>query len=585
MTGHNRFFDGPGAVLESAAADTDAALLEAWKARVLRAKKKLGWAEAAVVAIPHAAGASLAIAAPADQLITATELNEWALVASLFERNPLREAELLAALAFEQPDAPVPPGIEETAALERLAARAAAEANPRLRVLLTAAQERKLPCLLDDEFLTIGAGAGGHSWSLTGLPAVTEVPWTELRAIPVALVTGTNGKTTVVRLITACAQASGWTTGHSCTDGLYVDGVPIKTGDYSGPDGARVLLRDARVEAAILETARGGILRRGLALGRADAAVVTNISADHFGEYGIQDLSTLADVKLAVAHLIGRDGLLVLNADDEVLRAKSTQVNSPLGWFALNYEHEVLLLHRAGGGATCGVRNGRLLLNHRGAEYDLGAVVSMPLTVDGVAAYNIANLAAAALGAAALGMAPVTIAAVFADFGSRPEDNLGRLMRYDIGGVRMLVDYAHNPAGIRGLLSVAGHLCDDGRVAVLLGQAGNREDADLRELAATVAFFSPDLVVIKEELDYLRGRAPGEVPAILKAALLEAGLPESAIAFGASDSDAARRGIAWSRPGDVLALLMHSRKARTELLALFERMQRSGWQAGQPLPA
>ncbi|MSQ92643.1 MAG: Mur ligase, partial [Gammaproteobacteria bacterium] len=467
---------------------------------------------------------------------------------------------------------------------ERLVARAAGEANPRSRALLDAAHGRRLPCLLDDEFLTIGAGPGGRTWPLSDLPNVEDVPWAELRAIPVALVTGTNGKTTVVRLITACAEAEGWTTGHSCTDGLYVDGVPIKTGDYSGPDGARALLRDARVEAAILETARGGILRCGLALGRADAAVITNISADHFGEYGIQDLGTLADVKLAVAHLIGRDGLLVLNADDEVLRAKSTQVDSPLGWFALNYEHKVLLMHRADGGATCGVRDGRLLLSHRDAEYDLGAVVSMPLTVDGVAAYNIANLAAAALGAVALGVAPAIIAAVFADFGSRPEDNVGRLMRYDIGGVRMLVDYAHNPAGVRGLLGVAEHLRSHGRIAVLLGQAGNREDADLRDLAAALAAFGPDLVVIKEELDYLRGRAPGEVPAILQAALLQAGLPESAIAFGTSDGDAARQAIAWSRPGDVLALLMHARKARTELLALFERMQQTGWQAGQPLP-
>ena len=572
-------------MLESAAADTDAALLEAWKSRVQRAKAGLGWPDSAVVAIPHAAGASLALAAPADQLITATELNEWALAAALLERSPSREAELLAALAFEQPDAPVPPGIEETAALERLAARAADEANPRLRALLDAAQGRGLPCLQDDEFLTIGAGIGGRTWPLSNLPDIADLQWAAMRAIPVALVTGTNGKTTVVRLIAACTQAQGWTTGHSCTDGLYIDGLNIETGDYSGPDGARVLLRDARVEAAILETARGGILRRGLALGRADAAVVTNISADHFGEYGIQDLGTLADVKLAVAHLIGRDGLLVLNADDEVLRARSTHVDSPLGWFALNYEHEVQVLHRAGGGATCGVRDGRLLLSHRDAEYDLGAVVSMPLTVDGVAAYNIANLAAAALGAAALGVAPATIAAVFADFGSRPEDNVGRLMRYDIGGVRMLVDYAHNPAGIRGLLGVAEHLRRHGRIAVLLGQAGNRKDADLRDLAAALAAFGPDLVVIKEELDYLRGRAPGEVPAILQAALLHAGLPESAIAFGTSDGDAARRAIAWSRPGDVLALLMHARKARTELLALFERMRQTGWQAGQPLPA
>jgi UDP-N-acetylmuramyl tripeptide synthase len=571
-------------VLEAAAADTDAALLEAWKTRVQRAKKKLGWADAAVVAIPHASGASLAIAAAADQLITATELNEWALAASLFERNPSRETELLSALAFEQLDAPVPPGIEETAALERLAARAAAEANPRLRVLLTAAQERGLPCLLDDEFLTIGAGAGGHSWSLTALPAVAEVPWAELRAIPIALVTGTNGKTTVVRLIAACARVSGWTTGHSCTDGLYVDGVNVEAGDYSGPAGARTVLRNARVQTAILETARGGLLRRGLAVPRADTAVITGVSADHFGEYGVHDLEALIDVKLAVARALDGSGCLVVNADDAMLAARAPSTRKPLAWFAQDANHPLLVAHRRQGGATCGVDNGHLRLSAGAKQQDLGAVTKLPLTAGGLATFNIANLAAAALAALALGIRPTTITAVFARFGADPMDNPGRLMRYELGGCHLVVDFAHNPAALSVLLELAGRL-RTGRLALLLGQAGNRADEDMERLARVAVAANPDLVIVKELAGYRRGRGEGEVPEILRRALLDAGLPETSIREQSDEFAAARTALAWAQKGDVLALPLHSQSGRRDVLALLNRLRRKGWSAGESLPA
>jgi cyanophycin synthetase len=571
-------------VLEIAGIATDPALLEGWRARVQRARRHLGWPEAELVVRLHPGGATLALAAPFDLLFTATEVNEWALCAALLEREPERWPDLEAALVASQPEALLPAVLDETLALMRLTQLAAAEARPDIRRLVELAAGHGTPLLLDETTLTLGEGAHGRSWPLFELPRPEAIPWNDLRSIPVAVVTGSNGKTTVVRLLAACAAAQGWPPGYSCTEGLFIGEQALDAGDYSGPVGTRTILRDPRVHAAILETARGGILRRGLALGRADAAIVTNISADHFGEYGIHDLESLAAVKLTVAHVVHGGGLVVLNADDATLRKAAAGLPQRLGWFALDYGHEALLEHRAGGGSTCGMRNGRLLLSHGDAECDLGPVAAMPLSIEGSATYNVANLAAAALGAIALCVTPANVAAVFASFGARPTDNVGRLMRYDIGGVRLLVDYAHNPAGIRGLFRVVEHLRGDGRIAVLLGQAGNREDADLRDLAAAVASFGPDLVVIKEELDYLRGRAPGEVPAILKAALLQAGLPESAIAAGASDSDAARRAIAWSRPGDVLALLMHSRQARTELLALFDRMQQTGWEAGQPLP-
>jgi len=189
--------------------------------------------------------------------------------------------------------------------------------------------------------------------------------------------------------------------------------------------------------------------------------------------------------------------------------------------------------------------------------------------VGGHAGYNMANIAGAALAAAALGIAPATVAAVFAKFGSDPDDNAGRLMRFDVNGVHVLLDYAHNPQGLQGVLRVARSMCADGaRLAMLLGHAGNRRDEDLDDVAAAAAAFAPDLIVIKETEKHLRGRAPGEVPAILRAALLRHGMTESALVLQSNEVDAARHALAWARPGDVVALLVHAVAARTAVLEM-----------------
>jgi UDP-N-acetylmuramyl tripeptide synthase len=431
--------------------------------------------------------------------------------------------------------------------------------------------------VLDDETLTVGSGANGRSFALTDLPPAAAVDWRSVAAVPTALVTGSNGKTTTVRLIAACARAQGWRPGYCCTDGVFVDGATLATGDYSGPAGARQVLRDARVEAAVLETARGGILRRGLALTRVDVAVVTNVSADHFGEYGIHDLDALADVKLTVGAVVRPGGTLVLNADDATLRSKAPGLelrfgrSPPLAWFSSDADGEWLVTRRAPGSMTCGVRAGHLALSRDGVEHDLGAVADMPLTVGGRAGYNVANLAAAALAAVAMGISPAVVAGVFARFGARPEDNLGRMMRFEVQGVHVLVDYAHNPEGLDGLLQVAQGLRGaGGRLGLLLGHAGNREDRDIERLAVTAAAFRPALVVVKELDSYRRGRQPGEVPRILRAALLRAGLPEAALPMRPSELDAVQCALDWARAGDVLALPVHGQAARVAVLELLQ---------------
>jgi UDP-N-acetylmuramyl tripeptide synthase len=560
-------------------------VLVAWERRVRAARRTIGWRDAPVVAIAHASGASLALSAPADQLFTATEVNEWALAASIAEREPARRAELVAALAAEQPEESELPVLEAAGAIARLLRRAAHEAQPRLRALLDAADARALPVLLDDEELTIGTGRGHRSWLLADLPDETAETLAGLFSIPVALVTGTNGKTTVVRLIAACCAAAGYQTGHSCTDGVFVDGQQIGSGDYSGPAGARRVLRDARVGAAVLETARGGILRRGLAVAQADVAVITSIAADHFGEYGIHDLPALAEVKLAVARALAPNGTLVVNADDATLARKAAEARRPLAWFARDAGHPALVAHREAGGTTCGVAGGRLRLDRAGRAYDLGAITDLPLAAGGHSLFNVSNLAAAALAAASLGIAPTTVAEVLARFGRDPTDNPGRLMHYQVGGLNLIVDFAHNPAALVGLVDFALRLRQRGRLALLLGQAGNREDADIGRLAAVAAAARPDLVIVKEMTSYLRGRGAGEVPAMLKRALVRAGVGETAQADAPDEETGLRLALGWARVGDVVVLPLHTRDGRAAGLALIERLAREGWRAGQPVPA
>lgn len=572
LTGPNLYFVEPGAVLETVGERADdPALIADWRARVQRGRAELGWPDGPIVVRHHRGGAALAFSAPVDQLFCATELNEWAWLSARGEANACAPG--------------YPASHDEADAMQTLCRYAAAETQPALMARLATARQRRVPALLDDEQLTLGLGHGSRSWPLSALPDSDAVPWSQLQGIPVALVTGSNGKTTTVRLLAALLRAHGLRVAHSCTDGVFVGDEALLAGDYSGPAGARAVLRHPQVEAAVLETARGGLLRRGLAIEHAEAAIVTNISADHFGEYGIDDLDGLAESKLVVARALSDDGLLVLNADDAALCAHAADLPQRLAWFALDDQQPRLQAHRERGGRTCGAHAGHLWLSHGMQRIDLGAVAQMPLTADGHARYNLANIAGAVLLADALGVDEHTLRTVLARFGGDRRDNPGRLERWRFGGIRVLMDYAHNPDGLRSLLEIAAALRGEGRLALLLGQAGNRGDADIRALATTAAAFAPDLVVLKDLDGYLRGRAVGEVATLLRTELIARGLPEATLPMTVRELDAARQALAWARPGDVLVLPVHALGAKLDVTTLLEHLQASGWQAGQALPA
>jgi UDP-N-acetylmuramyl tripeptide synthase len=343
-----------------------------------------------------------------------------------------------------------------------------------------------------------------------------------------------------------------------------------------------MVLRQAEVETAILETARGGILRRGLPVERADVAVITNIADDHLGEFGIDSLDDLAETKLLVARALGEHGTLVLNADDQILVQHSSGVRAQIIYFSLNPESTVIARHLEGGG-TAVLADGKTIVVAQGAQRtELAALVEVPITFHGIAQYNVANALAAVGAGHALGIDLTKLAATLKRFGHALDDNPGRANLLELGGVRILVDFAHNPHGMSALVGVAQTLPANRRL-VLLGQAGDRNDEAIRELARAAWTLQPDHVVVKDMETYLRGRAPGEVPRLLAEEFSRLGLSDDAISWAGPEMAGVRRALEWAQPGDLLVLAVHQDRAAA--LALLDRLEAADWQAGEPLPA
>ena len=563
LTGPGLLLDRPGAVADvSMADDRRDELIAAWRDAATRMLGAVGWGGERVVARRFTGGASLAITAPPDSLYSATELNEWAWTAA--EAGIRREPE---------PDF--------VAAAERLRDAIAGERNPALLAIRSAARARGLTFLSGEDVVSVGAGTGVLCWAASDLPAPERIDWSRAHEIPVALVTGSNGKTTVVRLLAAMATAAGRVTGVTSTEGVFVRGEPVAEGDYSGPEGARLVLRRTEVDTALLETARGGLLRRGLTVERADVAVVTNIAADHLGEFGVQDLRQLAETKLLVARAIGAEGRVVLNADDPVLVEAAEAVRAPIVWFSLDAGNAVIQRHveRAG---TAVVLDGDALVLLGGSEREVVArVPEMPVTVGGAARHNIANALAATAAGGGLGIPLEAVRTTLRRFGRDPADNPGRANIHELGGIRIVVDYAHNPHGMAALAATLDALPSERRL-VMIGQAGDRDDAAIRDLARAALALRPDRVVVKEMDAYLRGRAPGEVPALMADELRRAELPDRAISTPGTEMPAVREALAWARPGDLLVLMLH--QDRRQVQELLDRLRERGWKAGEPLP-
>lgn len=549
LTGPGLLWDKPGAVMDVFLTGTDTSQVAAlWKTHARRVLDALGWQDQDLTHRSFTGGISLALSAPMDQLYSAifAAQTAWHFCA----------AELLAA---------APGDFDQMVADVR--AVMAKEANPALIALIAAAEAHGVDILCDDDEVSIGHGTGSQTWPADALPAPGDVNWSSLHNIPVAFITGTNGKTTTTRLLEAIARASGKVAGLTSTEFVRVGNDILDRGDYSGPGGGRMLLRDKRLEIACLEVARGGILRRGLPTRAATAAAVTNVANDHLGQYGVNTVPELAQAKFAVHRTLAKGGVLVLNADDAYVRAEAANTPAEIWWFSLDAQNDLIRQARDAGKYCAYVQNNNIVFFNGSAEQVVIAVSDVPLTMGGAAKYNILNALAASCLALALDLPVQALREGLRGFKPDAKDNPGRCNEFRYNDARVFVDFAHNPHSISAVCNALSDLPAKRRF-IMLSHAGDRSDQDIRDVTATALDFQPDVIVAAELEDYLRGRELGEIPDLIQKTISEQGYDAKQVLRASSPSQAASMILEKLVPGDLALLLVLSE--RDTVLAMLD---------------
>ncbi len=534
LTGRNWLFDQPGAAIDLPVASVAAGQMLAAKARsrLGAVARLLGWPER-VRQRAFPGGVTLGCTAPVDQLHSAVEALEWA-------------------CGVAHQDQPTPAFLLQLCETER---------NPSLLALVDWAAQQGVPCLVDEEQVALGLGCHSLLFPIVNLPKPAEIDPVPLRqGLPIVYVTGTNGKTTTARVLARIGKIAGFQTGSTSTDGLDLNGVRLEDGDWTGPGGARKVLQNQEVQAAILEAARGGLMRRGLAVSCADVAVVTNVSDDHLGEWGLGDVEAMAEAKLMIRKGLREDGVLVVNAGSApllraVARLGLARRGPTLAWFGQDIEEVTLTQALAAGLRVATLVQHQLAVLQGGEVLLQVPLLEIPMTFAGLALHNVDNALAAALAASYVFPLPA-IAQALRTFGTQAADSPGRLNLFKYKGATLVVDFAHNRDGVAHLVTMLGHW-PARRKLLLIGQAGDRSDDLLEGLVAAARQWQPDHVMLKDALHYLRGRQPGEIPEILRRLFVAHGQLPGSIEFHSTEAEALGACLDWAEPEDLLLLLIH----------------------------
>ena len=389
--------------------------------------------------------------------------------------------------------------------------------------------------------------------------------------IPIAAITGTNGKTTTTRMVGHMLKLAGYTVGMATTDGVYIDGVLTLRGDMTGPFSSQLVLRDPTVDAAVLETARGGIVRSGLGWRRCNVGAVLNVASDHLGLGGIDSLDDLAAVKRIVVE-VAQD-FCVLNADDERVASMAGHSPGEPIFVTMETNNERVRRHVAQRGRAMALEEGlngpRLVLYHGEDQIPLLCARQVPCTLEGRALHNVQNAMFAAAIASGLGVGVDDIREGLRTFTNDFFQAPGRLNFYYEHPFRVLLDYAHNAHSMEAVARTIRELAVHGRRIGVIASPGDRRDEDILALAgaATSAF---DLVLIKED-DDLRGRRPGEVGELLRRGLIAAGFPAERIVPGVfSEEEGVLKALHLARAGDLVAIFGDKLTHVWELITSFK---------------
>jgi cyanophycin synthetase len=374
--------------------------------------------------------------------------------------------------------------------------------------------------------------------------------------IPIAAITGTNGKTTTARMVAHIFKLNGNVVGLATTDGVYIDGHKTVDGDMTGPIASRMVLRDPSVDVAVLEQARGGLLRAGMGYRWCNVACCLNVTSDHLGLKGIGTLEELARVKRIIIE-VAKD-TAILNADDPLcLKMAGHTGAGHIGYVTMSPRHALVREHiRAGGRAAVleeGINGHMITLYDKGAHMPLLWTHLVPATLEGRAMHNVQNAMFAALVAYSMGVKLENVRHGLRTFDTSFFQAPGRMNIFDEHGFKVILDYAHNPAAVEAMCTMVRRLEPKGRRICVLAAPGDRRDEDIREIARHAAGVF-DLYICRRD-DSLRGRGPDEVPRMLREGLLAHGVPEGAITVIPSEAEALEAALRAARPGDLVLAL------------------------------
>jgi len=372
--------------------------------------------------------------------------------------------------------------------------------------------------------------------------------------IPLFSVTGTNGKTTTTRLLAHIAQSSGYTPGYTTTDGIYIGKYKIRQGDTTGPLSAAVVLQDPTVDFAVLETARGGLLRSGLYFDQCDVGIITNIEEDHLGLGDVHTLQDLANVKAVVARSVKKEGWAVLNGDDENCRTIGAELDCKVAYFTLDAENSFVQAHISNGGSAAVYANGAIVLHRGGHAITLDDVVALPITENGCARFMIANVLAASLAAYSWGFSVDQIRVSLRAFVPSYELTPGRMNLFELKNYKVLVDYAHNPHGLLALGDYLLNVTAVRKIGIIAG-VGDRRDADIIQLASIAATMF-DHVIVRQE-HHLRGRTIDELNNLIVQGLSE-GDPTVTYDLVPDEREAIQHALDIAGEGDFVVALSDS---------------------------
>ncbi|NOT47770.1 MAG: cyanophycin synthetase [Acidobacteria bacterium] len=369
--------------------------------------------------------------------------------------------------------------------------------------------------------------------------------------IPIFAITGTNGKTTTTRLIAHILRNSGRTVGFTTTDGTYIGNEQIVQGDNTGPVSAQLVLKDPTVDVAVLETARGGIIRSGLGFDHADVGVVLNVAADHLGLKDVNTLEDLARVKSVIPRAVSKRGYAVLNAEDELVYKMRDLVDGKVVCFSMDENHPNIKRRAERGRVSCVYENGFVTILKGKWKVRVEKVVNIPLTYGGRAEFMIQNVLAATLACFVHGVSIEDIRVGLTTFNAGTAQTPGRLNFMEVGQVTVLMDYAHNPAGFSGLTKFVARLPNKYRTVVMT-VPGDRRDDDIREMGE-IAGHAFDRIVIRHG-HYLRGRDPGEVTKLIQEGIARTG-KDLQVRVIPQSREAIQHAIKYGRKGELVVTL------------------------------